>query len=193
MYIFFVWGRWYVITYVCVSGFMDDCICLWYSIGQIAQLVECWTEKPDAILVWVQFLCAARDFSPTVSFQCRLSSSYGVHTAPSCSRLHQHLHPHQKSLAQASVPLFEWCLVEMMSTVYHHCHHSVIMQAVVALFWFECTNTPLSYSAYTQRQYTFSSLFWHTCGMFFMSCHLLRFIICGKCCWVAVFSLVLQV
>jgi len=24
-----------VITYVCVSGFMDDCICLWYSIEQI--------------------------------------------------------------------------------------------------------------------------------------------------------------
>ena len=89
-----------MITYVCVSGFMDDCICLWYSIGQIAQLVECWTEKPDAILVWVQFLCAARDFSPTVCFQCRLS--YGVHTARSCSHVHQHLHAHQKS-----VPLSE--------------------------------------------------------------------------------------
>ena len=33
----------------------------------------------------------ARDFSPTASFQCRLS--HGVCTAPVCNRMHQHLCP----------------------------------------------------------------------------------------------------
>ena len=37
-------------------------------------------EKPGAVLIQVQVPGTARDFSPTVNFQCRLS--YGVRTAP---------------------------------------------------------------------------------------------------------------
>ena len=37
----------------------------------------------------------ARDFSPRVNFHCWFS--YGVWTAPLCSRMHQHLSVHQKS------------------------------------------------------------------------------------------------
>ena len=39
----------------------------------MAQLVECPTEKPGAILMWVLVPGAARDFSPRVNNQCRLS------------------------------------------------------------------------------------------------------------------------
>ena len=41
------------------------------------------------VQVWVPSV--ARDFSPTASFQCRLS--HGVCTAPACNRMHQHLCP----------------------------------------------------------------------------------------------------
>ena len=44
--------------------------------GDVAQLVEHPTITP---LTQVQFPSAARDFSPRVNVQCRLS--YGVHTA----------------------------------------------------------------------------------------------------------------
>ena len=43
-------------------------------------MVEHLTEKPGAMLTWVQVPGAARDFSPKVSFQCR--PSYSVHTVP---------------------------------------------------------------------------------------------------------------
>ena len=42
--------------------------------------VECLTEKPEAMLMRVWVPGAARDFSPRVNFQYRLS--YGVRTAP---------------------------------------------------------------------------------------------------------------
>ena len=45
--------------------------------GDVAQLVERRTGTP---LAQVQFPGAARDFSPRVNFQCRLS--YGVSTPP---------------------------------------------------------------------------------------------------------------
>ena len=44
----------------------------------ITQLVQRPTEKPGAILTQVRVPSAAGDFSPRVSFQCRLS--YGVWT-----------------------------------------------------------------------------------------------------------------
>ena len=50
-----------------------------------AQSVECPTEKPDATFMQVRVTAAARDFSSTASFQCRLS--YDVHAAP-CVQLH---------------------------------------------------------------------------------------------------------
>ena len=50
----------------------------------IAQLLERLTEKPGAILTRVRVPGAARDFSPRVKFQCRLS--YGVPTAHVCNR-----------------------------------------------------------------------------------------------------------
>ena len=46
-------------------------------------------QKAGAILTRVQVPGAARDLSPTVSFQCRLS--YGARTALVCNRLHRHL------------------------------------------------------------------------------------------------------
>ena len=45
--------------------------------GGVAQLVERWTGTPPT---QVQLPCAARDLSPRVNFQCRLS--HGVHTYP---------------------------------------------------------------------------------------------------------------
>ena len=54
----------------------------------VAQLVERPAEKPGTILTRVRVPGAARDFSPTVSFQYRLS--YGVRTAPVCNRTRQH-------------------------------------------------------------------------------------------------------
>ena len=48
----------------------------------MAQLVECPTEKPGTILMWVRVSGAARDFPPRVHFQCRLS--YNVSTDPVC-------------------------------------------------------------------------------------------------------------
>ena len=56
----------------------------------IAQLVECSTQKPGTILMQVQVPSAAKDFSHTVNFQCRLS--YGVCAAPVCNRMRQCLH-----------------------------------------------------------------------------------------------------
>ena len=47
----------------------------------IAQLVECPTEKPGAILTQVRVPGATRDFSPSVNFQCRLT----VSIQPPCS------------------------------------------------------------------------------------------------------------
>jgi len=37
-----------------------------------AQLVECPTEKPDAILMQVRISSAGKDFSSRVNFQCRM-------------------------------------------------------------------------------------------------------------------------
>ena len=61
--------------YVCIE---PECV----SGAGTAQLVERPTEKPGAILTRVRGPGPARDFSPRVSFQCRLS--YGVRTAPVC-------------------------------------------------------------------------------------------------------------
>ena len=47
----------------------------------------------------------AREFSPRVNFQCRLS--YGVRTAAVCRRLHQHLCAYKKCQALAAILLFE--------------------------------------------------------------------------------------
>ena len=60
-----------------------------YRSGGIAQRVDHPTGKPGAILMQVRVPGVARDFSPRVSFQCRLS--HGVCTAPVCNRMHQHL------------------------------------------------------------------------------------------------------
>ena len=60
-----------------------------YRSGGIAQRVDHPTGKPGAILMQVRVPGVARDFSPRVSFQCRLS--HGVCTAPACNRMHQHL------------------------------------------------------------------------------------------------------
>ena len=46
----------------------------------IIQMVESPIEKPGAILMRVRVPDEAKEFSPRVSFQCRLS--YGVRTAP---------------------------------------------------------------------------------------------------------------
>ena len=54
---------------------------------EIDQLVERPIEKTGAILMRVRVQVAAWDFSPRVSFQCRLS--YSVHTAPVCNRMHR--------------------------------------------------------------------------------------------------------
>ena len=51
----------------------------------LAQLVEHPTEKPGAVPMWDQVPSAARDFSPRVNSQCRLS--YRVCTAP-CVQMH---------------------------------------------------------------------------------------------------------
>ena len=72
--------------------------------SRIAQWVQCPTEKPNAILMRVRVPAAARDFSPRVDFQCRLS--YGVRTAPVCSHMHQHLCARQKFQCLATMPLF---------------------------------------------------------------------------------------
>ena len=73
-------------------------------LGQgVAQLVECPTEKPGTILTRVQVPGAVRDFSPGVSFQCRLP--YGVHAAPVCSSMHHHLGAHKKSQTLAAISL----------------------------------------------------------------------------------------
>ena len=54
-----------------------DCSFLFFSGGDVAQLVDRRTSTP---LRQVRFPGAARDFSPRVNFQCRLS--YGVRTPP---------------------------------------------------------------------------------------------------------------
>ena len=51
-------------------------------LGELAQLVERRTGTP---LRLVRFPAAARNFSPTVNFQCRLS--YGVRKTPVCNRV----------------------------------------------------------------------------------------------------------
>ena len=55
----------------------------------IAQMVERPTEKPGAMLTRVRAPGVASYFSIRVNFQSRLS--YGVHTAPVCNRMHQHV------------------------------------------------------------------------------------------------------
>ena len=52
-------------------------------------MVECQTKKLDTILARAQFSGAARNFSPRVKYQCRLS--YSVRTAPVCIQMPQHL------------------------------------------------------------------------------------------------------
>ena len=65
-----------VVKKVCVHVDMVQTKFDGYAVGWgVAQLVELWTGVQ---LMQVQFPSAARDFSPTVSFQCRLS--YGAHT-----------------------------------------------------------------------------------------------------------------
>ena len=56
--------------------------------GGIVQLLQHLTKTPGTILTQVGVPGVARDFSPTVSFQCRLS--YSVQTVPVGSRMHQH-------------------------------------------------------------------------------------------------------
>ena len=57
-----------------------------YTRGGVAWLVQSRTGTP----LWrVRFTGAARDFSPRVSCQCRLS--YGVHTAFVCNSMLEHL------------------------------------------------------------------------------------------------------
>ena len=84
---------WYVCCFACML------------LGQgVAQLVECATEKPGTVLTWVQVAGAVRDFSPRVSFQCRLS--HGVHAAPVCNSMHRHhLGAHKKSQTLAAISL----------------------------------------------------------------------------------------
>ena len=57
-----------------------------------SQLGERRTGTP---LTQMRFPGAARDFSPRVQFQCRLS--YGVRTPPVCNRTHYHLCARQRS------------------------------------------------------------------------------------------------
>ena len=71
----------------------------------IARLVERLTKKPGAILTRVRVPGAARDFSPRVNFQCRLS--YGVRTAPGCNHIHQHLCARQNPWTLAATLLFQ--------------------------------------------------------------------------------------
>ena len=61
------------------------------KVGQarIAQLVECPTEKPGAILTRVRVPSATRDISPRVNCLCR--HSYGVRTAPVCINICKHV------------------------------------------------------------------------------------------------------
>ena len=56
---------------------------------RIAQSVERWTEKPGTVLMLVRFPGAARDFSPGVDCQCRIS--YGVLHPRAYNHMHQHL------------------------------------------------------------------------------------------------------
>ena len=53
-------------------------------------MVECWTGMP---LMQVRFPCAARDFSPSVNFQCRL--------------LYMSVHPHVQSQALTSMGMLK--------------------------------------------------------------------------------------
>ena len=61
-------------TTVNVSGTIDNLLCIYLL------LPTCPTEKSGAILTRVRVPGVARDFSPRVNFQCRLSC--GVRTAP---------------------------------------------------------------------------------------------------------------
>ena len=61
-------------------------------------------EKPGSALTRVRLSGAARDFSPRVSYQCRLS--YGVRSAPACNRMQQRLCGRSKSQTLAAIPLF---------------------------------------------------------------------------------------
>ena len=70
----------------------------------ISQWVEPPTEKPGAILTRVRVPGAARDFSPRIHLQYRLS--HGVRTALVYTRMHQHVCVRSKSQTLASVPLF---------------------------------------------------------------------------------------
>ena len=69
----------------------------------MAQLAERPTEKPGAMMTRVRVPGAARDFSPRVNFQCRLS--YGARTAPVCNRMHRHLCARYNSQTLAAIPL----------------------------------------------------------------------------------------
>ena len=69
--------------YGAISGFACNGRATLENGAGIAQLVERLTEKLGAILTRVRVPGAAREFSPRVSFRCRLS--YGVRAAPLCA------------------------------------------------------------------------------------------------------------
>ena len=65
-------------THSSFLSFFFSSIDVWSSVfGDVAQLVKC---RTGTLLTQVRFPSAARDFSPKVNFQCRLS--YGVRTPP---------------------------------------------------------------------------------------------------------------
>ena len=88
----------HIVTIYFVVVYMLSLLCAFYvqadteiscNGARIAQLVQHPTLEKGIILMWVSVPDAARDFSPRVNFQCRLS--YGVRTAPAYSQMHQHL------------------------------------------------------------------------------------------------------
>ena len=72
--------------------------------------------KPDAMLTRIRIPSAARDFSPRVNFQCRLS--YGVRTTPVCNRMHQHL-----------------CALKIPNTGSHILQHCLDTQTLAAIYY----------------------------------------------------------
>ena len=65
-------------THSSFLSFFFSSIDVWSSVfGDVAQLVK---RGTGTLLTQVRFPSAARDFSPKVNFQCRLS--YGVRTPP---------------------------------------------------------------------------------------------------------------
>ena len=76
--------------------------------GGTAQSVQRQTERSGAILAWVRFLGAVRDFSPGSAFNAdSVTAGYGVYTAPgACSRVHHHKCARQKHWQLDCLPSF---------------------------------------------------------------------------------------